>query len=349
MEFFRDQSYNSAKVFFLLALIIGSGMFIMYGGGNGEDSLLGRVFTRKNITTTNPLGTNIQTGVNVVVPGTQVASTGDCTAANAGMGGNLRYCNEIFADAEIVLTSGIVFSPTYNLKFDLYTPPASDTATNRLLIINEHGGGGDETTAGPCKQYARMGYVCMSGDYRNDNAVAGFTSSEQKLAASDLLAHVRFARIHATEYGIDPNKIMLGGISAGGTTALEAAITGNNLDNVNWFSPTNPAVNRDNQFGIIASTSCVATSNSGAPMTSTNTLIDAGDPPTSLFLGEDDLSHGWTCDTGKVFTDAMTLIGIPSYFQCFPDTGHSLNQGPAMDAVVIPMAYKEMVVESCVQ
>lgn len=187
----------------------------------------------------------------------------------------------------------------------------------------------------------------FSGDYRNDDAVKGFSSAEQKHATSDAQAALRYIRIHASEYGIDPNRIMLSGISAGGTVALEAAVSGNNLDNVNWFSSSDLEVNRDNQFGIVSSKSCVATSNSGAPMVSTNSLIDAGDPPTSLFLGENDLSHGWTCNTGQVFTDAMTLIGIPSYFQCFPDTGHSLNQGPAIDAVVIPMVYKEMIVESC--
>ena len=352
MEFFRDQSYNSAKVFFLLALIIGSGMFIMYGGGNGDNSLLGRVFNKKN-TTYNPLNNNIQTGINIVVPGSNVASTSDCTAANAGFPGSVRYCNEIFSQLDIpepsvsAGTSGIVFSSTYGLKFDVYTPPLSDTATNRAAVIHFHGGGGDETSAGPCKQYASFGYVCFSGDYRNDDAVKGFSSAEQKHATSDAQAALRYIRIHASEYGIDPNRIMLSGISAGGTVALEAAVSGNNLDNVNWFSSSDLEVNRDNQFGIVSSKSCVATSNSGAPMVSTNSLIDAGDPPTSLFLGENDLSHGWTCNTGQVFTDAMTLIGILSYSQCFPDTAHSLNQGPAIDAVVIPMVYKEMIVESC--
>ncbi len=341
MENFNNPQYNSLKIILLVLVIAATGYFIFSKGGYNGQNLLGRVFNIK--TNSNPLTINPLNNINTSL------STQNCTATNAGTVGTLRYCNEIFDQSQIVVTTGIEFSPTYGLKFDLYTPPLSDTLTNRLLLITLHGGGSDESAAGPCNQYARMGYVCMSGDYRSDNSIPGFTSTEQKHAAQDLLANVRFARIHATEYGIDPNKIMLGGISAGGTTALEAAIIGNNLDNVNWFSPTDTLVNKDNQFGVVSSVSCLATSNSGAPMVSTNSLIGAGDPPTSLFLGEDDLSHGWTCSTGQVFTDAMTLIGIPSYFQCFADTGHSLNQGPAIDAVVIPMAYKELIKETCPQ
>lgn len=338
---FNDPQYSSIKVFLLLALIISSGYFVVTQSGPRGENLLGRIFngiTKSNQIVPKP---SIQNVINTNL----VTTPSNCTNVTTG---TLRYCNEIFSQEEIVTTSGTVFSSTYGLKFDLYTPPASDTVTNRPLLITFHGGGSDETTAGPCSQYARMGYVCMSGDYRNDNSIPGFSSLEQKHAASDALALVRYARSHATQYGIDPSKIMLGGISAGGTTALEASIASNNLTNVNWFPVTDLAVNRDNDFGVVSSDVCLGTSNSGAPMVSTNSLIDANDPPTSLFLGEDDLSHGWTCDTGVVFTDALTAVGIPSYFQCFPDTGHSLNQGPAIDAVVIPQAYQTMIQGTCV-
>ncbi len=343
MPFFKDQSYDSVKVFFLLALIVISGVFIA-GGTNG--GLLGRVFNKRD-TVIAPVNNNVQTGINVVVPGTEPGV--DCNASNAGVAGTLRYCNEIFNPLDVVITSGIVFSSTYGLKMDVYAPPASDTVKNRTAVINFHGGGSDETSVGPCKQYASLGYVCFSGDYRNDNPPQGFSSAEQKHAASDALALLRYIRIHASDFGIDPNKIMLSGISAGGTVSLEAAISGNNLDNVNWFSASDLAVNRDNQFGVVSSASCYATSNSGAPMESTNILIDAGDPRTSLFLGEDDVTHGWTCTTGQVFNDLLVGFGIQSYFQCFEDTNHSLGHAEEIDAVVIPAAYEEMIVKGCSQ
>ncbi len=278
------------------------------------------------------------------------------TCTNPGASGAVRYCNEIFDESEIVVTSGITYSTiaSTNLTFDLYTPPLSDTATNRPLEIFFPGGGGTaEGGAAPCGQAARLGYVCMSGIYRNDNSIPGFSSTEQKRATSDMHALIRFARLHASEYRIDPNKIMLAGVSAGGTTALEAATTGDNLDSTNWFPTSDPLINRTNATysngDIVPSWSCMAKSNSGAPMVSTNTLADAKDPPTVLFLGGLDLTHGWTCATGEVFTAALSVLGVPSYFQCFPGSDHSLNEDDAIDAVVIPMAYEELIVESCPQ
>jgi hypothetical protein len=346
MQFFKDQSSDSLKVFFLLALIVVSGVFIVSSGGS-NGGLLGRVFNKKDVIPA-PIGGSVKTGLNISLSGSN-PTTADCTAANAGMPGSVRYCNAIFSQLDVVIMPGIVFSPTYDLKFDVYSPPASDTLTNRAAVINFHGGGSDETSVGPCKQYASLGYVCFSGDYRNDNPPQGFTSAEQKHAASDAQAMVRYLRLHASEYGIDPNKIMLSGISAGGTVSLEAAISANNLDNVNWFSANDLEVNRDNQFGVVSSETCYATSNSGAPMESTNILIGPGDPRTALFLGEDDKSHGWTCTTGQVFNDLLTGIGIQSHFQCFEDTGHSLGHADEIDAVVIPAAYEEMIVKECSQ
>jgi acetyl esterase/lipase len=283
-------------------------------------------------------------------------STGDCTATNAGTIGELRYCNEIFNQNEIVVTSGIKYSSINgtDLVFDLYTPPLSDTLTNRPLEIFFPGGGGvTEGGAAPCGQAARLGYVCMSGTYRNDSSVPGFSSAEQKRATSDMHALARYARIHASDYGIDPNKIMFAGVSAGGTVAMEAITTGNDLDNVNWFPATDPLINRTNATysngASVPSWACMAKSNSGAPMVSTNSLIDAEDSPTALFLGALDLTHGWTCSTGEVFTSALTGVGVPSYFQCFPESDHSLDEDDAIDAITIPMAYKEMIIDGCPQ
>jgi hypothetical protein len=191
-----------------------------------------------------------------------------CDPDVAGTPGELRYCNEIFTQSEIpepsvaLGTAGIEFSSTYDLAFDLYTPPLSDTARNRPLKIFMHGGGGEsEGGAAPCNEAARLGYVCISGDYRTDHTNMGFTMSEQKHAASDMLALIRFARLHATDYGIDPNKIILAGTSAGGITSMLAATTANDAS---FYPSSDTLVNRDNQTyqsgGIVPSWSCMVTS-----------------------------------------------------------------------------------------
>ncbi len=346
-----DHQNDSLKLFVFFAFFLIVGGFVGYNMHEG--GFVARIFNLRDKVNA-PSNNNIQTGITAVVPGSQVA--GDCTAANAGTVGTLRYCNEIFDESEIIVTPGILYSTIAgtSLTFDLYTPPLTDTVKNRPVEIFFPGGGGTaESGAAPCGQAARLGFVCMSGIYRNDNTIAGFSSVEQKRATSDMHSLVRFARLHASEYGIDPNKVILAGVSAGGTTAMEAATTGNNLDNTSWFPTTDTLINRTNQTytnGMtVPSWSCMAKSNSGAPMVSTNNLADAGDPPTALFLGGLDVTHGWTCDTGQIFTEALNGFEVPSYFQCFPESNHSLGEDDAIDAITIPMAYKEVVAGNCPQ
>ncbi len=278
---------------------------------------------------------------------------GDSTpTCNLNSNGNVRYCNEIFNQSEIVETNGITFSTTYNLKFDMYTPPLSDTATDRPVLIHFHGGGGSsEGSASVCNQYARLGYVCIAGDYRGGGTSQGFTIGEQADSASDAHSLIRYLRIHATEYRIDPNKIMLGGVSAGGITAMLAATAGNDTTNTDWFKLGSK--NTDNSMysngAVVPSWSCMATSNSGPLLPPAYELIDSNDPPAISFLGGQDLDHGWSCADGENAKNIMTGLGIPSYFQCFPNSDHSLGEDAAIDALVIPTAYKELVIESCPQ
>ncbi len=265
--------------------------------------------------------------------------------------GDLRYCNEIYNQSDIVVATNIEFSPTYDLKFDMYSPPSSDTATNRPVYIHNHGGGGEsEGSASTCNQYARLGYVCIAGDYRGGSG-QGFTIAEQAYSASDVHALIRFLRIHANEYGIDPNKIMLGGVSAGGVTSLLAAVSGNDTANTSWFkSATKNIDNATYGNGSpVPSWSCMATSNSGPLTPPSYELVDANDPPIVSFLGGLDTNHGWTCSDGEDALDLMQGFGIPSFFQCFPNSDHSLGEDEAIDAIVIPRAYTELVVESCPQ
>lgn len=276
---------------------------------------------------------------------------GSPVSCNPNSTDNVRYCNEIFSQSEIMETSGITFSSTYNLKFDMYSPPASDTVSDRPVFIHFHGGGGtSEGSASVCNQYARLGYVCIAGDYRGGGG-SGFTIGEQADSASDAHALIRYLRINAEQYGIDPNKIMIGGVSAGGITAMLAGVSGNNTTNTDWFKPATK--NSDNATyssgSTVPSWSCMVTSNSGPLTPPAYPLIDSNDPPTASFLGGLDTGFGWSCADGETAKDIMSGFGIPSYFQCFPQSDHSLGEDDAVDAVVIPMAYKELIIESCPQ
>ncbi len=154
-----------------------------------------------------------------------------------------RYHSLIFPGAPTV-TSDVVYGSntdylgaTVSLKLDIYRP-ACDTATNRPLVVFAHGGSfmtGDKADAGYAATaiaLAQLGYVVASINYRLGfettlpAAQWGFNSAIMR-GVHDARAAVRFLRNNAltggNTYGIDPNKIFFGGVSAGGIMALHLA------------------------------------------------------------------------------------------------------------------------------
>ncbi len=154
-----------------------------------------------------------------------------------------RYHDMVFPGNPVV-TSDIVYGSNRNwqnnvvdLKLDVYRP-ACDNATDRALIVFAHGGSfmtGDKADASYAQTaiaLAKLGYVVASINYRLGfptsglDAAYGFNSAIMR-GLHDGRAAVRFMRNNALNggntYGIDPNKIFFGGVSAGGIIALHLA------------------------------------------------------------------------------------------------------------------------------
>jgi acetyl esterase len=107
-----------------------------------------------------------------------------------------------------------------DIAMRMYTPVASGGAALPTLIYF-HGGGfviGDlETHDGLCRQFANEGgFAVIAVDYRR--------APEHKFPAAldDAIAAVEWVETHASELGVDANRIAVGGDSAGG--ALAAAV-----------------------------------------------------------------------------------------------------------------------------
>ena len=153
---------------------------------------------------------------------------------------NGRYTSFVFQDYEVV--SDIIYGNnlTYlgasqDLTLDIYRP-VGDIAINRPLIMMAHGGSflsGSKTgpdVVGFCASMAKMGYVVASINYRLGfpvtNMQAGATAAVMR-GTQDMKAAIRYFRKDAAEngnqYGIDPNEIYAGGVSAGGFIALHLA------------------------------------------------------------------------------------------------------------------------------
>ncbi|MFT3933013.1 MAG: alpha/beta hydrolase [Chitinophagaceae bacterium] len=117
-------------------------------------------------------------------------------------------------------------------QFDFYEP-ADDKNHRRPLIIWLHGGGfkfGKKTSGGiPLwgKTFAQRGYVCASINYRlsKKHPLKNFEDLVEGCADAieDLKQAIDYFKQHAADYGIDTNTIILGGNSAGGMIALQAA------------------------------------------------------------------------------------------------------------------------------
>jgi len=109
-------------------------------------------------------------------------------------------------------------------KLDLYLPPASDSLSRRAAVVWIHGGGWTGGTKDArrevqvCSTLAEAGYICVSVAYK-----LGRGAWPQNLY--DCKNAVRYLRVHADELGIDPDRIAVGGGSAGGHLALMVAFT----------------------------------------------------------------------------------------------------------------------------
>lgn len=106
------------------------------------------------------------------------------------------------------------------LELDIYRP-ASGAKIPGVLIV--HGGGwiaGDRTMERPfAKQLAVHGFVTIPVSYRLGHA------GRFPAPVHDLKAAVRWLRLHAAEYGVDPARIGIVGASAGGTLAAMVGAT----------------------------------------------------------------------------------------------------------------------------
>ena len=144
-----------------------------------------------------------------------------------------RYSRCIFENVDIA--SDIVYAKKTDylgndieLKLDVYQP-AGDTLDKRPVIIWVHGGGmyvGSKSenwdpVSFLADDFAKKGYVFVSIDYRLNpewEATNAFNETI-KNAAQDVASSVEWVKENATEYGIDSNRIIIAGHSAGAEIA----------------------------------------------------------------------------------------------------------------------------------
>ena len=144
-----------------------------------------------------------------------------------------RYVEEIFTPAPVNTTEY-----TAGLKADVYQP-ADDPAACRVAVVWVHGGGFTQfDRTGDAEQawgnaLAARGYVAVLIDYRlGDGAPFGLEMASDPSrtavvdnAIDDAQTAIDWVRTSAADVGIDPQRVAIGGTSAGAMTAAGAALT----------------------------------------------------------------------------------------------------------------------------
>jgi predicted esterase len=213
-----------------------------------------------------------------------------------------------------------------NEPLRLWVAKPSNALTGRPAIVWLHGGGfavGIDSMYGLAngvgKQYAQRGYVGFSVEYRTDTTLVANGNARPPslcqwvqdnenpsdpvwqarheqcrrnvLAAQyDAQGALRWIRAHAADYGIDPNKIAVGGFSAGAVTAQNLAYRSDDLGDVVYF----PGDDR----GAISSKVQAAFGASGLEPDLAS--IGAGDAPASWIHAKFDQAAPYAADVQGV-------------------------------------------------
>lgn len=111
------------------------------------------------------------------------------------------------------------------LQLHVFDPVGLKEGDKRACYLIIHGGGW--TGGAPPRMYpfaahyAKLGLVGISMSYRLHSAKTGVSVFD---CVKDARSAVRYIRAHATELGIDPQKIIVSGGSAGGHLAVSTAL-----------------------------------------------------------------------------------------------------------------------------
>ncbi|MEP0987013.1 alpha/beta hydrolase [Ekhidna sp.] len=218
-----------------------------------------------------------------------------------------RYVQDVFADAEISFDikygeGAALVGPVNDLYLDVYEPKG-DNETNRPLLLLAHGGafvsGTKNAIKDLCIAYAKKGYVVATMQYRliNDPSILDKDSVAYAeavvLTLSDMRGAIRYLRSdaqNANTYGIDPNMIIIGGVSAGAVMSMNVGFL--DEDDKNY-----PQYLKDIQAesgGFEGNTNDINVSSEVQGMIAfsgsvfRDTWIDSNDPPIFMVHDEED-------------------------------------------------------------
>ena len=244
-----------------------------------------------------------------------------------------------------VATKEIVYktTPQGELKLHVFSPKGEvQTAALRPCVVFFFGGGwksGSYLQFVPQAEYlASRGIVAACADYR----ILSIHKTTPDKCVEDAKSAIRWVRGHSTELGIDPDKVIAAGGSAGGhlaaCTALVTAYDAEADDKIISAKPNamvlfNPALNISTLFKE-RGTSSSGTTLADAEAITPNLYIAKGTPPAILFFGTaDKLKAG-----GDEYVAKAGALGLRAEMWAAPDMPHGFfNKEPWMQVTAKKM------------
>ncbi len=199
---------------------------------------------------------------------------------------------------------------TVKLYLEVYSPPSLDESTLLPAMVFFFGGGwksgNREHFIHHAQYFSQRGIVCFLADYRthNKHKTDPFTS------LNDAKSAMRYVRANAEKFGIDPNKVIASGGSAGGHLAASTALIkayDDPSDDLhvscvpNALVLFNPVI--DNGPGGYGFERVGEAFDDFSPLHN----IRSGAPPTIILLGTND--HLIPVETGEYYAKIMERVG----------------------------------------
>ena len=233
-----------------------------------------------------------------------------------------RYASKVFAEVE---ETTVTYSTVYNLGVDIFTPKG-DVETNRPLIILAHGGGfsagsrNNFETRYWAQELAKRGYVTASISYRLALTALDMLDSAKAIsqvikAVSDGRAAVRYFRQSAANgnpFGIDPDRIIVGGTSAGAVLFAHQAYLRDTMEaepHIRYFMNINGGL-EGNSGNPGVSDEVLAFINLAGGIYNTG-YLSAGEAPMLAIHGDQDGTVPYGCDdVFSSLTGGLDLINL---------------------------------------
>ncbi len=223
-------------------------------------------------------------------------------------------------------------TPTSELKLHVYYPNDSKQGENRPVVVSFFGGGWNggnpKQFFEQCEYYATLGLVGISAEYR----VKSRDKTTPFESVADAKSAIRWVRAHAKELGIDPDRIVASGGSAGGHVAACTALIEKFDDKNDANADVSSVPNAMMLFNPVVNTSSEGygkASFDGEELTmSPFHNVRAGMPPTLIFHGTQDPTVPFK--NAVDFTNFMKACGNDIRFVTAFGAPHSFFNGKLM-------------------